>query len=541
MDFISRLYHQWRELTQAMTTGQRATLALVPLMLLAGFGWLLWQQWGTVHYTALSYGKVFTTEELIAAEQALIQEGLRDFRREGQRILVPASQVDRYNAALMQNDALPDDLGSLLLKQYESLGPFNTEKERQERREALVLQEVRRVLRAVPELENAHVAVASSGRRGWTQKPRVTATVSVRPRAGRELSPRLVHSIRAAVANMIPDLQPVDVTVFDVLHGISYSGESEQDPLSSKLVQRIEDFRRQYERQIEQALSYIPDAGVTVHVDLDNVKSSITRQQKIDPKTVPLVTQEMKIKDTLQQHLPRGEPGQVANRPAALSTSSSLERTRQFTDESSATVNAATFEVSEKELLAAMPRAVQVSVTIPRDYYRSVAELRSRDKNADPAQLDLTTIEKEVLANVTKTVRALIPADSPATAVTVNTVDRVPTHVPTLEPGWWDLLENWLQRWGGSTVLVLLAAWALWTLRRSLPTPSTEPPFMLPVPGGNLSTTMPSGAGTQPGSVATSDNTSSRPLTKRDALQTLVRDNPEATATVISKWLQSAH
>ena len=60
-----------------------------------------------------------------------------------------------------------------------------------------------------------------------------------------------------------------------------------------------------------------------------------------------------------------------------------MERNRQFADESAQALNGVSFETSEKELIAAMPKAVQVSVGIPRDYYRSVrrpAESRRRDR-----------------------------------------------------------------------------------------------------------------------------------------------------------------
>lgn len=531
MDLLQRTFRQFFELYRAMTPSQRLTLVMVPVLLCAGFGWLMWQD-RSGSYTALSYGKVFTTEELIAAEQALIQDGLRDFRREGQRLLVPASQVDRYNAALMKFDALPADLGSQLLKQYESLGPFSTEKERQERKDAILLQELRRILRAVPEIENAHVAIASSGRKSWSHKTKTTATVSIKPRPGRELSPRLVQSIQAAVANMVPDLQPADVTVFDVLHGTSYTGESAHDPFDSKLVQRIEEFRRKYERQIEEDLSYIPGVGVTVNVDLDNVKSSVSRNQKVDPKTVPLFTQETKLKDTLQQHPPRGEPGLSSNRPATLPSLSGVERTRQFTDDSTQSLNSVTFEVTEKELIAAMPKAVQVSVTIPRDYYRSVAEKRIAAKEPDASKTDVVAIEKEVIANVTKAVRALIPADSPANAVIVNSVDRIEAPQPVLTLSWGDWLFDATRQWGPALVLTVFAAWALLMLRRVTP-PLPAPPMELGLPAGPSPFPAPGASGGD-------EPVITRPPTRRELLQSMVRDNPEATATIISKWLQAA-
>lgn len=531
MDLIQRTATQFTELFRSLAPSQRLTLVAVPLLLVAGFGWLLFQQ-RTGNYTALSWGKVYTSEELIAAEQALIQEGLTDFRREGQRLMVPTADVDRYNAALMTFDAMPSDLGSQLLKQYETLGPFSTEKERQERREAMLLQELRRVIRAVPEVDDARVAIANSGRKTWSQRSKVTANVTVRTRAGHALSQKLVRSIRASVASMVPDLEPADVTVFDVMNGVSHTGEAESDPLNGQLVQRIEQFRQQYEKQIEQALSYIPEVGVTVNVDVDNVKSSVVRNQVVDPKKfAPVYSQETNLKDTQQQQPSRGEPGQAANRPAALAAQSGIERNRSFADASTQAVNGVSFEVSEKQLIAAMPKAVQVNVTVPRDYYLNVAERRKGAGEADANLLDPTKIEAAVLANVTAAVKALIPADSAPNAVIVNTVDRLTTTPPEFTVPMTDRLWDWVRQWGGAAVLTVLAVVALMMLRKSAPATAAAEPEDLSSERLRLATS----AG------VASDGTESRPLTQRDTVQSLVRDNPEATAAIISKWLQAAN
>ncbi len=513
-----------------MAPSQRATLVVVPLMVLVGFGWLLFQQKGDA-YTALSWGKVYTTEELIAAEQAFLQDGLKDFRREGQRIMVPAADIDKYNAALVKFDAMPADLGGQLLKQYESMGPFSTEKERQERKEAMLLQEVRRVIRAVPEIQDARVAIASSGRRSWSQKGRTTANVTVTMRNRREMSPRLVSSIQSAVASMVPDLKPSDVTVFDAINGVSYKGDAADEPFDSKLITRIRDFQNTYQQQIQRDLSYIPDVGVTVNVDIDKVKTEFVRSQVVDPKkTAALYTQEMKIKDTLQQQPSKGEAGARANSPGSVGGMPGIDRNRQFADESTQALNGVSFETTEKEIIAAMPKAVQVSVGIPRDYYRSVADKRKAAGETEQAKLDVAKIEETVLANVKKSVRALIPVDSPATAIEVTSVDRVSTSLPEIKPTFMESMNDWFKQWGGTVMMAVMAIIALMMVRRSMPAlPPDTPPAFAPI--------------ANPAAADGAEAKEPEPtpeVTRRDMLQGLVRDNPEATAAIISRWLQAA-
>ncbi|MBM4077356.1 MAG: hypothetical protein FJ267_17130, partial [Planctomycetes bacterium] len=375
-----------------------------------------------------------------------------------------------FNAALVEFDAIPADLGSQILKQFESLGPFTTEKQRQELKDALVLKELGRMIEAVPEIEQASVAVANSGRRStFQQRGRVTANVTVKARSGREISNRLVNALRHAVASMVPDLAPSDVTVFDVVRGISFVGETDEDSHDSRLIQRIREFTLQYEKQIQKALGYIPRVGVAVHVDIEHVKSSVTKIERT------------RVHNDL--------PPPVANRPSSIIQASATSSGNVFrgfddldrntvgfqretsadnpVDAQSSTGNIVkSHEVSEKELLAAMPRAVQVSVSIPREYYQEVAARRQKLGEKNPARLDPSSIEEEVIAKVEKTIARLIPADSPRESVSVTTIDSVEVQLPpnTLTGSEEALVV--VQRNAGPFVLVAVAIWAVWMLMK---------------------------------------------------------------------------
>ena len=346
-----------------------------------------------------------------------------------------------------------------------------------------MLQELRRMIEAVPDIEHARVAVANSGRRAsFGQKPRVTANVTVKPRAGRELSSRLVASLRQAVASMVPDLSPADVTVFDVARGQAHSGEATGDASDSHLIQRVREFTRQYEQQIQKALAFIPQAVVAVHVDVDNLKSSVTRNERTrvrgDSSSVsarPVSRRQTLFEDegTSQVTAFRGiEPAfheTDAERHDAEAVPQQFEPTLDFLGTSEivpAGHSDVQREVSEKQLLAAMPRAVQVSVSIPRDYYRDVSARRRSQGEQNEARLDLDAIEEDVIAKVERTVGRLIPAGSPHEAISVTSVDRFVSDTPEPTLTMNEQLLVITQRHGGSVALSLFAVWALWMLTR---------------------------------------------------------------------------
>lgn len=540
MDVLNRTARQFQDLFSRMTASQRGTLIVVPLLVVAAFAMLLWSQPGA-SYTALSWGKIFSTEELMKTEQALIQAGLTDFRREGQRIMVPASDSDRYNAALLEFDAMPADMGSELIRKFENLGPFSTDRQRQDMKEALLLQELQRMIMAVPDIEHARVGIASSGRpSSWSRKSHVTANVTVRPRAGRELSQRLVTSLRAAVSSMVPDLKPSDVTIFDVVNAVSYTGESTDDPFHSGPVNRIRELTRQYEQQIQKDLSYIPGVGVTVHVDVDNLKSSVTRSQTVDPKkSADVYSSEFTTTDNVQQRPPKGEAGLRANQPGALAASAAPERTRQLNETGTNSIRGVSFEVTEKELIAAMPKSVQVSVKIPRDYYREIADQRTAAGEKDPTRTDAVQIEQDVLASVQKSVARLIPTGSPVDAITVTSFERVTTGTADTPIPWSDRITVLLRQWGGPAVMALLALGALVILRRQMTSLPADASSVADAASLSAGRTIP-GMGGSAAAAPPLDEIVLKDMPKRELIQNLARDNPEMTANVINKWLQAA-
>lgn len=534
MDILQRLMKQFFELYRSMSPSQRGTLIAVPLLVIAGFAALIWSN-RVSSETALSFGKVFTTDEIMAVEQALQEAQLTDYRRVGQRIMVPVDAVDRYNAALLEHDAMPNDLGSQMLKQLESMGPFSTDKQRQEMREAMLLQEIRRTLKAVKGVVDARVVVANPTRRStWGAKSQAKATVFVKLKGGRELPPKLVQSFRSAVASMVPDLQPESVTVVDWGAGQSYSGDVAGDPFDSKLMQRVREFTQHFQQKIENDLEYIPNVGVTVQVDVDNIKSSVTKSQIVDPKNkAVLVETESKTKDKRLQSPAKNDASVKQNQPGSISQPVNRTEETETTDTSSTTM--VSVKWTEEALIAAMPKAVQVSVNIPQDYYRDVAAQRKAAGEQDTAKTDVAQIEKEVLAAVQKSVKQLVPSGSPDNAVVVKSIDRVTVNSP--EPKV-PMLERVLligREWGGTVALALFVGWVLLTLRKMSPAgpPVGESPLTDPFDAKRLKLASNSPA---------DEEAESKPKepTRRDLIQTIVKDNPEMTASVIGKWLQAA-
>ena len=514
MDVLPRITRQLVDQLREMPFAQRVVSIGLVLVVLAGFAGLMFvNQQNPLQ--PVSFGKAFTNEERSSAEKALKAAGLNGFRRDGQRLLAPEKELNRYNAALLETDALPTDLGAQMLKQVESLGPFTTDRQRLQMKEALVLQELRRMIKAVPDIEDARVAIASSERRqSWNKKNRATANVMLKPRSGREISATLVNSLRQVVASMVPDLDPADVTVFDVTRGRAYTGEPLDDPEEHQLLQRIRETTFQYEQQVKKALSHIPQVGVVVQIDEDEVRSTMARSQSTRFRT---------------------EIVQLANRPASIQ-SLDLHSTgfRGSADQGMDSKP----EYSEQALKDAIPGAVHVSVSIPRDYLRKVAH-QAGQTATNSTTVNYSEIEDEVVSKVERIVTSLVPTEATRRGVSIMTVDRLNEEAdPPEKLSWETQIRNLSQHWGGSLALSLLAVAGLWAMVR-IGRPATplieslDHPAVDRRPIDEMSVVPVPLPTTSEVKVTPHD----RMAQLRDEIRSLVASDPAASAELIGKWL----
>ena len=538
MNSLSDSFNKAKAFAEDLPPSGKWTLAGVPLALMAGFALLLTGNVGGGDEVPVSWGKVFASNELRSAEQALIEAGLTDFRTRGQRIFVPAAEVDAYNAALMVDGRLPGDSLSEFERQFDKAGLFTSREQLAGLRDIALRKEVRKTLAAVPDIESADVlwSVKQSGE--WPRREKKTAaTVSLMPRRGAPLPPERVSSIRRAVANMVPDLAEEDVTVFDQSTGVAHA-HAEGGPLDDRTQSALAAHTKRYRDTIAQALAYIPGALVNVSVDLDSVRRQVERTQSVDAKqTVTLEAEESARTLTSNQTRPKGEPGVASNRPASVAADPGpLTQMKDERTDSNVRV-VPSWTTTERELREAMPEAVRVAVSIPESYHKAVAAGRGLALGEDDAAKAAFAQAVEAIrvaeeAKVRERIATLLPAGSPPTAVHVATVTPIEPDVPDVETPWTATVGGLLDRWGSALALIAVSLVGLFVLRRGMTLPEPEPALAEPDAADRPGVAGRIGAG----GPAEEDE----PKTPRDRVAKLAAEDPEAVAAVIGSWLRNA-
>ena len=175
---MRRTFEQFLTVFNSLAPSQRITFLAIALLIPAGFLFFAWNGSSST-MVPLSYGKVFSNDELRNAEQALKEAGLSKFRSEGRQILAPAGEVEKYNAALLQAGTLPTHWAEELEKKLESTNPFLTSSESlKQTREALLTKHLVQMIMGSPDFEDADVlwSPASAGKSRFSRDARMRAT-----------------------------------------------------------------------------------------------------------------------------------------------------------------------------------------------------------------------------------------------------------------------------------------------------------------------------------------------------------------------------
>ena len=540
---LTQLRSQAAALWADLAPSQRLTLGAVVVGLMVGLGSLMGGA-DSGEMVSLSAGKAFTVEEAMHAESVLMAAGLDDFEQRGGQILVPRAEADRYNAALIAGGGMPTNWAEEWESQTAKLGQFAGTRQREDGMEIARAKMVSDYLRQLPDVAQASVIWDADARPGWRSTPRAKATVFLRPHSGREITPELAAAVRLAVSNSKRHLASEDVVVMDMVRGRTLDG-SGAGPFGDETLSRVHTLTDMYRQRIRQALDYIPGVRVGVNVNIEKLRDSVRREQRINPKeTVSVVADTRNVRDSVQRTASAAEPGATANVGLDLQTARGPGETRESTDVADSSVQTASFEVTESTLVGGMAESVTASVSIPKDYYRTVAMTRSPLKTKDdPTEDEIDAVaqqvEAEVVAAVEAKVAQILPpsaaADPNARRVVVDSI--VVPDAAALDPGvpLSVTASDLADRWGRPLALTALAIAALVLVNRSISRPMPELPQLAPEPppaDGPAEMTEEQRIESEfPGLFAPPANK------KREHLQTVVRDNPELAASVVAGWI----
>ena len=261
MDELRRHAAQLIDCWQRLARGQRITA--IAVLAASTLGFVLFRNRSASDWQPVANGREFTTAELTAVQTAWRQAGLTEYRRDARKLLVPSAHMAQYTVAIPKSERSQDAADNERSQPLLRANPFTSHEQFEQLKDHALRTTVERQLKVIPAIADAEVNWArGKGRSAFSAHSKVTATISVLPRAGFDLTPELAQSLRTAVAGMIPDLNAEDIVVLDQSTGFAMTDDS--DPLIVEQIRSRQQVRaaRQLESRIATAIAHVPNATV---------------------------------------------------------------------------------------------------------------------------------------------------------------------------------------------------------------------------------------------------------------------------------------
>jgi flagellar M-ring protein FliF len=559
MDFVNQAYAQLLELIRSMSAGTRLATALLLVIVVVSLAYLFqYQAGGGMEY--LFGGRAFSQSELTSIETAFAKAGLGKSQIAGNQIRIPRGHKEQYLAALADGNALPADFYKYLDDAISADNPFSSSKSLEMRRWNAKQKELSLIIGRMNGIESATVLYDEEVKRGLTQQKQKTASVSVQTRGG-QLDDDQVKAIRNVVASAYAGLDRRNITVTD-FNGNTYGGIIGPDGVNDEesiYAAHKQKYEREWQRKVKEQLSYIPGVIVGINVELNPETVHSTNKVQYDSKPVAVNIQETTKEATTRSPNIGGRVGAQSNgvetqgnRPIAVTTAGGGPES-QTTESRSNSQSIPSYDTTVVEMARLTPKKVTASIDIPASYYVEVWKKRNpqpADKPAkQPEQAELATIEAETKQRLKETVRNLLPdvdkGTNPYPHIVVETFTDTPKAAaapPSLATtaGSW-LADNWQ-----TLAMVGVGLASLFMLRGMIRSPGGAPAAAVAA-AANSEAGAPNLTIHQP--PAEEEPEPARALKTRfrttgpdlkSELHEIVKENPDAAATILRSWIGEA-
>ncbi len=536
-----------KQLASLSASQKMLTAALVAIMVMT----LVW--WGRYAGEAEMepvLNQSMSQEELASAVQELGARGIR-YTTTGDRLLVPADRKIEAYAALSYSHAMPRDTKTGFEDMVSKMTPWDPVDKSQimfnRGKEVMLAQ----IIRKFPHVTDAEVMIAFNSERHieGSIQPSATITLTVPPDStgGQKLVDAAADAVQGAVSGLSRSKIKVVVNGAPArVHDADNEAVAVQGDDQLDLIQKNE---VRLSNKIKEHFVYISGLMVAVTVKLNNT-SSVEQRTEYDPKGV-LQKETRSQNETDESTSPGasagGEPGIASN--AGLSIPNAGGASAASGPSTTHEKNTTEFQnfVSKTDRSSKTPAGdvtvIGATVRVPVSYFASVFE-RQNGTTKEPTQRELVPLIESELPKI----RVDVLRCTGLQAEKDVSVETYSDPMPTVATAVAQVSPFSMTTVGGHTKEIALAALAVMSLfmvsmmvRKGTVTPAIAQvamPLEMPTSldaGEALAGEAGAGGAMLDGMELDDDAVRSQQML--DQVSTLVKENPEAAATLVKRWL----
>src|SRR5688572_17873170 len=551
MDFRQQLERIAKQVGGLSASQRMLTVCLVAIMVITV---VWWGRYAAAPEMVPVLDRSLGPEHVQSIKNALAAAGIKP-RVVNDRILVPAERHMEALAALSYAKALPSDSEDAWDQIVKQSSPWETAEKTSAMFNRAREKMLERLILTFPGVDEAHLKINPTvarriGARGDLEP---TASVVVKARDGANVK-NLVDAAASTVANAVSGLKVANVSV--VVNGKTFrpSDPGSADAMASDQYGIIKEREQYYADKILAGMT-VPNAIVTVAVDLDTKRSRETRET-YDPKN--LIYKETSTEtQTSETHgaVPRagGEPGAQANTGLSVEAQGAAAAAGAADGGSTVTERTRT----QMELLASKSteqiehagwgaRVTRASVRLPISFF--VQQYRQTNPSAgEPAPGALAPIIKDELEQVKKTVLSCCTGLAEADVSVGTYVDQLPVTAAAsaetaAQPA--GVVGNIATKYAKEIAIGGLAVMSLFMVsmmvRRAPVAAAIAPPVELREAAPLATDEDIAGEVGQGGALLDAmglDDDTIKAQQMVEQVSTMVEENPDAAASLVKRWL----
>jgi hypothetical protein len=452
----------------------------------------------TIETCELVQGCELKKSDLQKIQVVLSRAGLNDFEVSEQSIQVPKQQRDLYLQAVVDANALPPDL---VPRKDEALNlnPFLSRSQQEQVQLLEKKKQIREMVTRLPFVEQAWFEMDRTKSRSSFQQDEQAAVILIQPQGELRLENSQVETIRGLITGAVAGIERSSIVVTDLNAGVAFQNTSQSTdllaenmaiPVQSASSQSIGK-RAHYENAIRKSLEKYE--GLQINVEIEQIEATI-EVPNLQARTPAPVAQVIQVGTNSQATVSVATPEQET-----------VTQTRFF-EKIKARIG-----VPESFLIHSVERPRQVSL--------------DKIRASQAYQSQLTQLKSEISSRVQQILPASSFGDFRNPPIQIDVIGQVEQLASTsVEPWYESALAKVGGLWGG--LAVLLGAFVIVAYIFSSSSPEVEVDDTPAIAG------------------VIHDEKEIEPANNEESIKQevsrLIKEDPEAAAQVIKRWIRDA-
>ncbi|MBL0922064.1 MAG: hypothetical protein IBJ10_08035 [Phycisphaerales bacterium] len=562
MDRLGRLFARIRSSLSSLTVTQKLLIgSLVVVMGMTLFLVTLW----TAKPAMVELLPMDSPEAQAQAAAFLKERGIQHRMGPGGKVLVPVGMQSVLFAQLGQEGRLPDDT-SLLFSNLAAKTSWTWSAADKKQFELIALQnELSKVIGQFRGIRKASVIIdvpAPSGLGMAARKPTASATVFTA--SGGPISQDTVDAVANLIASARAGLEIDSVRVIDGSNNQQRRARNEELSGASTYLEHAAKVEDRTRDRLLSLLGYIPGVVIAVNAQVD-VRRTVSETQRVleaGKGTVTAPKRETTEERTESAPIAGAEPGVRSNIGLDINR---LGVTQQTFSEKRADAEMETqFGRSTERVVdpRGMPLKINATINIPRSYFAALWRAENAGATAEPADADLQPLAQREMDRIRADVQPQVDSSAGAPEGAGAAGEVVVSMIPDLQRLIGGGLEGAAQAGSlggvatlaapitgavktvalGALAVVALAMMLLMVRKASRSEPLPTPEELVGVPptlqrGSDVVGEADEADSALAGIELSDDHIKSRKLLEQ--VEDLVKANPDDTAVLLNRWIQS--